>query len=54
MDIRVGREWRFDMIAPDGKTVITVRQLHPTKAQRTAGIAIQGPTNQTGLNHLQK
>ena len=83
MDIRVNGEWRFDMIAPDGKrytnrmqfrriekphlieidhgadkdndpgifrttitfdeqsdgkTVITLRQLHPTKAQRDAGI----------------
>jgi len=83
IDIRVGGEWRFDMIAPDGtrytnrmqfrrierphliafdhgtdqdvdpgmfrttitfdqqsdgKTVITLRQLHPTKAQRDAGI----------------
>jgi uncharacterized protein YndB with AHSA1/START domain len=83
MDIRVGGEWRFDMIAPDGKrytnrmqfrrierphliefdhgtdkdndpgifrttitfdeqsdgkTVITLRQLHPTKSQRDAGI----------------
>ncbi|WP_244534704.1 SRPBCC family protein [Hyphomicrobium sp. CS1GBMeth3] len=83
IDIRVGGEWRFDMIAPDGKrypnrmkfrhiersrlieidhggdtdndpgmfrttitfdqqgdnkTVITLRQLHPTKAQRDAKI----------------
>lgn len=83
IDIRVGGEWRFDMIAPDGKrytnrmcfrriekphliefdhgadkdgdpglfrttitfdeqsdgkTVITLRQLHPTKTQRDAGI----------------
>jgi uncharacterized protein YndB with AHSA1/START domain len=83
IDIRIGGEWRFDMIAPngtrytnrihflrietpliiefnhsadkdndpgmfrttlmfdaqsDGKTVITLRQLHPTKAQRDAGI----------------
>ena len=83
IDLRVGGEWRFDMIAPDGKrytnrmrfrriesprliefdhgadkdddpgrfrttvifdeqgdgkTVITLRQLHPTKAQRDAGI----------------
>jgi uncharacterized protein YndB with AHSA1/START domain len=83
IDIRVGGEWRFDMIAPngtrytnrmhfrrierpsliafdhgtdkdndpgifrttitfdaqsDGRTVITLRQLHPTKAQRDAGI----------------
>ncbi len=83
IDIRVGGEWRFEMIAPDGtrytnrvqflriekprliefnhgtdkdndpgvfrttltfdeqsdgKTVITLRQLHPTKAQRDAGI----------------
>jgi uncharacterized protein YndB with AHSA1/START domain len=83
IDIRVGGEWRFDMIAPDGKrytnrmhfrriekphliefdhgadkdsdpgvfrttitfdeqsdgkTVVTLRQLHPTKAQRDAGI----------------
>jgi uncharacterized protein YndB with AHSA1/START domain len=83
MDLRVGGEWRFDMIAPDGKvytnrmqflrieapcliafnhgadkdsdpgmfrttlifdeqsdgkTVITLRQLHPSKAQRDAGI----------------
>lgn len=83
IDIRVGGEWRFDMIAPDGtrytnrmkfrrietprliemdhgedidcdpstfrntitfdeqsdgKTVITLRQLHPTKAQRDAGV----------------
>ena len=83
IDIRVGGEWRFDMISPegkqwqsrmrfrrierpnliefdhgsdkdndpgmfrttivfdeqsDGKTVITLRQLHPTKAQRDAGI----------------
>lgn len=83
IDIRVGGQWRFDMIAPnghrytnrmvfrriepatlieidhgtdtaddpgrfrttitfdeqsDGKTVITLRQLHPTKAQRDAGI----------------
>lgn len=82
-DIRVGGEWRFDMIAPDGtrytsrmhfrriesptlieidhgadkdndpgmfrmtitfdaqsdgRTVITLRQLHPTKAQRDATI----------------
>lgn len=84
IDVRVGGEWRFDMIAPDGrtwasrirfrrierpnlieydhgadvdndpgafrttitfdeqsdgKTVVTLRQLHPTKAQREAGIA---------------
>jgi uncharacterized protein YndB with AHSA1/START domain len=83
IDIRAGGEWRFDMIAPngkrwtnrmqfrridkphliefyhgsdidddpgmfrttltfdeqsDGKTVITLRQLHPTKARRDAGI----------------
>lgn len=83
IDIRVGGQWRFDMIAPegqcwpnrmlfrrierpslievdhgpdsdddptrfrttitfdeqsDGKTVITMRQLHPTKSQRDAGI----------------
>jgi uncharacterized protein YndB with AHSA1/START domain len=83
IDIRVGGEWRFDMVAPDGtrylnrmrfrhierprliefdhgedkdfdpgmfrttitfdeqsdgKTVITLRQLHPTKAQREATI----------------
>jgi uncharacterized protein YndB with AHSA1/START domain len=83
IEIRVGGEWRFDMIAPngtrytnrmhfrrierpsliefdhgsdkdndpgifrttitfdaqsDGRTVITLRQLHPTKAQREAGI----------------
>jgi uncharacterized protein YndB with AHSA1/START domain len=83
IDIRVGGQWRFDMIAPegkrytnrmqfrrierphviefdhgadeddyvgifrttitfdeqsDGKTVITLRQLHPTKAQRDGGI----------------
>lgn len=83
MEIRVGGEWRFDMIAPDGtrytnrmrfrriespnlieidhgadkdndpgifrttitfdaqsggRTVITLRQLHPTKAQRDAKI----------------
>jgi len=83
MDIRVNGEWRFDMIAPDGKryqsrikflkierphlieidhgadkdndpgtfrstitfdeqsdgkTVITMRQLHPTKSQRDATI----------------
>ena len=83
LEICVGGEWRFDMIAPDGKrwssriqfrrieapgliefdhgadkdndpgvfrttvtfdaqgdskTVITLRQLHPTKAQRDAGI----------------
>lgn len=83
IDIRIGGEWRFDMIAPDGKlypsrmqfrrierphliefdhgpdkdndpsifratitfdeqsdgkTVITLRQLHPTKSQRDATI----------------
>jgi len=83
IDICVGGEWRFDMIAPDGKrytnrmhfrriekphliefdhgadkdgdpgvfrttitfdeqsdgkTVVTLRQLHPTRAQRDAGI----------------
>jgi uncharacterized protein YndB with AHSA1/START domain len=83
MDISIGGEWRFDMIAPggkrytnrmkfrrierprliefdhgtdkdndpgifrttitfdeqsNGKTVVTLRQLHPTKAQRDAGI----------------
>jgi len=88
MDIRVNGEWRFDMIAPDGKrysnrmqfrrierphlieidhgadkdndpgifrttitfdeqsdgkTVITLRQLHPTKAQRDAGIGFGAP-----------
>ena len=83
IDVRVGGQWRFDMVAPDGKvwdnrvtfleirspdllvfdhgadkdddearfrvtitfdeqsdgkTVVTMRQLHPTKEQRDAGI----------------